>query len=274
MNSLISIIIPTKNAEKDLLSLMRSLTRQKYKKFEVIINDDKSSPDGTATLIKNFQKNLRITYIHRNRSMAQGRKEGAKIAKGSYQMHIDADMMLDSNVLKECMTVIKKNDALIIPEVSVGEGYWASVKSFERSLYVGDETIESARFFRTDVYKKIGGHNEKIVFSEDKDIDLRIRKMGGKVGRIKAVIFHNEGKLSLFRDLRKKYHYGKTASLYIKNHKSAATKQGNVLFRPAYFRNWKKIVRNPQLAGGMFIMKFLEFCAVCSGLVIEKISIK
>ena len=138
--------------------------------------------------------------------MAQGRKKGAKQASGEYLLHLDADMSLSSKVLESCIKEVNKGyDALIIPEISYGEGYWAKVKTFERSMYIGDETIESARFVKTDVYNKIGGHNEKMVLSEDKDLDLRIRKAGFKIGRINAPIYHNEGNLSLKKIYRKSF---------------------------------------------------------------------
>ena len=206
MNNLISIIIPTMNASGHLKNLLPSLIEQTYTNFEVIINDDKTTNDDTRNLLRRFEKKIKIKYIHENTSMAQGRKSGARYAKGKYLLHIDADMSLSQKVLESCIVEMEKGyDALIIPEISYGEGFWAKVKSFERSMYVGDETIESARFIRTDVYNEIGGHNEKMVLSEDKDLDLKIRKAGFKVGRIEEPIYHNEGHLSLTRDLQKKF---------------------------------------------------------------------
>ena len=76
--------------------------------------------------------------------MAQGRKSGAKHAKGDYLLHLDADMSLSPDVLGDCIRTINKgSDALVIPEISRGEGFWAKVRSFERSMYIGDETMES-----------------------------------------------------------------------------------------------------------------------------------
>lgn len=268
MNNLISIIIPTKNASGHLKNLLSSLVGQTYENFEVIINDDKTTSDDTGNLLKKFEKKIKIKYIHENISMAQGRKGGVKHAKGDYLLHLDADMSLSPKVLTNCVRVINKGyDALIIPEISYGEGYWARVKAFERSMYIGDETMESARFIRSVVYKKIGGHNEKMVLSEDKDLDLRVRKAGYKVGRINESIYHNEGKLSLKKDLQKKFFYGKTARVFIAENPKHALLQANLIFRTAYFRNWKKLITNPVLSSGMFLMKTLETLAAFWGLI-------
>ncbi|MEK7154662.1 MAG: glycosyltransferase [Patescibacteria group bacterium] len=265
---MISIIIPTKNAADHLANLLASLVEQTYSDFEVIVNDDKSTTDNTVKLLGKFDKKLKIKYFRENVSMAQGRKSGAGHAEGKYQLHLDADMSLSPQVLEFCIKEINKgNDALIIPEISYGKGFWAKVKSFERSMYVGDETIESVRFVKASVYNRIGGHNEKMVLSEDKDLDLRIRKAGFKVGRINEFLYHNEGTLSLKKDLQKKFFYGKTAHIYIAENPKQALNQANLIFRAAYFRHWKKILANPTLSLGMFLMKTLETLAALWGLI-------
>src|SRR3989344_2551361 len=268
MNGSISIIVPTKNAAEHLRNLLPSLIEQTYKNFELIVNDDISTTDDTKNVIKHFEKKLNITLLKENISMAQGRKSGARHARGKFQLHLDADMLLSSGVLADCIKMINKGyDALVIPEISYGVGFWARVKSFERSLYVGDSTMESIRFIRSTVYECIGGHNEKMVLSEDKDFDLRVRKRGFKIGRINEVIYHNEGKLNLWKDMKKKYFYGKSAYVFIIENPKHALFQANLIFRAAYFRNWKKLMTNPILSAGMFLMKTLETLAAFWGLI-------
>lgn len=268
MNSLISIILPTKNAAGHLSNLLSSLVDQTYKNFEVIINDDKKTTDDTKEVLKKFRKKIKLKYLQENVSMAQGRRSGAKHAIGEYLLHLDADMTLSPKVLENCLQEINKGySALVISEISYGEGFWAKVKSFERSMYVGDQTVESVRFFSKKAYWAVGGHNEKMVLSEDKDLDLRIRAAGFKIGRINELIYHNEGKLSLKKDLQKKFFYGKTAHIFIAENPKHALLQANLIFRAAYFRNWKKLITNPILSMGMFLMKILETLAAFWGLI-------
>lgn len=273
MKSKISIIVPTLNAASHIDNFLNSLTKQTFKDFEVIINDDKRTNDNTVQIIKKYSKDLDIKHLHTNISMAQGRKAGAKEAKGNYLFHLDADMSLSPKVLEEC---IKKSnegyDALIVPEVSYGVGYWAAVKALERSTYVGDDTIESARFFKASAYWSVDGHNEKMVLSEDKDMDLRIREAGFKVGRIQEVIYHNEGKLSLFKTIKKKFFYGKTAHVFMSSHPSHSVKQANLIFRPAYFRHMDKLIKNPILSLGLIVMKSSELFAALCGFIYSKLT--
>ncbi len=264
---MVSIVIPTKNESRRLHLLLSSLASQSNSGFEVVINDDKKTNDDTPKIVKEFSKKLKISLIYQNFSMAQSRKAGAKAARGQYLLHLDADMTLSANVLEACVAKSKRGyDGIIIPEISYGKGFWSQVRVFERSLYVGDDTIESARFFTKKAYWAVGGHNEKMVLSEDKDLDLRVREAGFKIGRIVEPIYHNEGKYDLWRSIEKKFFYGKTAVVFIAAHPGHTFRQGNLLFRPAYFRHWRELVTHPVLAVSMFAMKFLEGLAGLSGL--------
>lgn len=269
-NHIVSIVVPTKNDAERLSLLLPSLASQTCRYFEVIVND-LDTIDKTQEVVKSFSGKIKIIYIQKNKSMAQARLEGAKSSKGQYLLHLDADMTLSPTVLQACIEKIKMGyDAIIIPEISFGEGFWAKVKAFERSMYDGDDTMESARFFTTKAYWEVGGHNEKMVLSEDKDLDLRVRKAGFRVGRISEPIYHNEGNLSLKKDLQKKFFYGKTAHVFIAENPKHALLQANMIFRPAYFRNWKKIINNPLLFTGMFIMKIFETIAALVGFIIGR----
>jgi len=273
IKNLISIIVPVLNAGSHLETLLPSLVKQNYQNFEVIINDDKRTDDQTEKIIAKFKDKLHIVFLKENISMAQGRKSGAGCARGEYQLHLDADMTLSSGVLDDCIKMMEMGyDALVIPEISYGEGFWTKVKAFERSMYVGDDIIESVRFLRSSVYSKVGGHNERMVLSEDKDLDLRVRAAGFMVGRISNPIYHNEGRLSLKKDLKKKFFYGKTAHVFMAKNPKHAFIQANLIFRPAYFRNWRKIVANPVLSLGMFVMKILETFAALTGFIVAQVA--
>ena len=45
-----------------------------------------------------------------------------------------------------------------------------------------------------------------------------------------------------------------------------ALKYGNIIFRPAFFRNWRKLLSHPILTIGVFLVKSLETLAGLSGM--------
>ena len=265
----ISVIIPTLNSKAHLERLFISLDQQTYKNFEVIINDDKRTTDNTKIFSLQYKKKFPVKYIQKNIVTAYGRKMGAEAANGEYLLHLDADMKLPGGLLKSCIEVVEKDqcDGLVIPELPYGgEGFWTKVKSFERSLYIGDESIECARFARTSAYNAIGGHNVKMTFGEDKDFDIRMRNAGYKICRISTGILHNEGNLTLQKAIKKKFYYGITANVLFSTHPEYFLLYANTILRPAFFRNWRKILDNPWLSICMIFLKLLESMAGLSGL--------
>lgn len=269
---LVSIIIPTKNEAENLQKLFTSLLTQSYRNFEIIINDDDKTSDDTASVISKFSSKLNITHLHDNKSLAYGRLQGSKIAQGEFMLHLDADMELTQDVLKSCVETIQLGfGAVVIPEIGIGTGFWNTVHSFEKSLYVGDDSVESARFFSTAAYWAVGGYNDRMVLFEDKDMDLRIRAGGYGVGRTSHYLYHHEKNFSPVRSLKKKFFYGKTSSIFISSHPRHALQQANLMFRPAYFRHWKKLVYHPVLTTVLLSLKFLETLSVLAGLISTRI---
>jgi hypothetical protein len=194
--------------------------------------------------------------------------------KGDYLVFVDSDMELTPRVIEECVHEISKEDmgAVVIPEISVGEGFWTQCKALERSCYIGDDTIEAARFFDKNVFWEMKGYDETIAGGgEDWDLPQRVRKVGYKIGRIDSLIKHHEGRLTLLKTMRKKYYYAKTIRNYIKKNPELAKKQ-MVLIRPAYIRNWRRLARDPLHTVGFLFMKFCEFVAGGAGLIVTAAS--
>jgi len=258
---LISVIIPTYNSGNYLRVLLNSLKESNYNNFEIIINDDKRTSDNTLEIINHFKKEnlFKIKYIKENISRAQARKRAACIAQGEYLLHLDSDMKISKDLLKEC-TSLDRYDALVIPERSYGSNFWGRCKALEKSFYEGVENLESLRFIKKDVYFKVGGHNVEMVFSEDKDLDLRVKRGGFKVGRTKNYIYHNEGSISLGSLLGKKKFYTKTAYIFSKEHPREFRWQSNIFIRYFIFlKNFKCLFINPGLYTGLFFLKTCEY---------------
>ena len=211
------------------------------------------STDNTLKILKKYTKQVFTFGPERS---AQ-RNFGAKKAMGEYLLVPDSDMYLTKNVIAECVDLVTKNPEIkevIIPEESIGIGFWAQCKVLERSCYLGDSTIEAARFFDKKVFWEVGGYDEKITGPEDWDLPQRIKNKY-PVGRINSFILHDEGNLRLQTVIQKKYYYGKKLSRYLSKHSSKTTITQTIYFlRPAFYRNWKKLLAHPVITCGMFIM--------------------
>jgi len=260
----VSVIVPAYNSAPLLRDFLGACAASEFRDFEVIINDDPRSADGTPALVEEFRAGgLDITYLRENRSIAHGRKRGAVEARGSLLLHLDSDMKVTPGLIGECARLLGDDgghDAVVIPEESFGTTFWARCKWLEKKIYDGVEQIESLRGVRRDVYEKLGGHDERMIFSEDKDFDLRVRKAGYRIGRTRAFLYHNEGELRLQKTMRKKLGYSHTADLFAREHPEAFRWQTNIFNRfGLYLKNFPYAFSHPLLYGGLWVMKTGEF---------------
>lgn len=272
----VSIIIPAFNEGKNIANCLSSIAHQTYKNIEVILVDD-SSRDNTCDIavrtVKKLKLNLRIFKQNKHQERGKARNSGAKLAKGKYLLFVDADMLLDKSVVEECVSQValeKNKAATIIPEKSFGETFWAKCKALEKRCYLGDDNIEAARFFKKDLFWKVGGWDEEMVSGEDWDLTRRIRSKY-KVARVDSFILHNEGELTLWKTFKKKFYYASKSGVYLKKYPLKFTDLIFFILRPAYLRNWKLILSDPIQGVGMFFLKFIEIIAGGSGFLYSKL---
>lgn len=255
-NPLVSLIITTRNSGLTLQKLLQSITQQSYKQIEIIVIDNNST-DETLKIAKLFTNNIFLKGPERS---AQ-RNLGARFAKGKYLLFLDSDMILSPQIVKECVHELEyggRFQALIIPEKSFGQGFWAKTKSFERELNRNENYFEAARFFPKKIFDEIGGYDENLTGPEDWDLPERISQKN-KIGRIRSLILHNEGRPTLYQLAKRKFYYGLSAHQYFKKQNLFPLNIKTVyLIRPAFYRQWRKIFDHPILSLGMLMMLIAE----------------
>lgn len=256
---LVSIIVPTKNSCATLDACLESITRQTYTPIEIIVVDNFST-DNTPTIVKKYTKHL----YSKGPERSYQRNFAVTKSKGDYICIIDSDMNLDPSVIEQCVIAMKSSSnirGVVIPEESFGDGFWARCKQLERSFYLGVSYMEAARFFYKSDFLKVGGYNTDMVSGEDWDLSQRIESVG-TLGRTTAIIHHNEGRISLFRTIKKKIYYAHLFASYTQasNNTQKVAEQTSIIGRYKLFLSQpKKLFRNPLLGFGMLFMKTCEF---------------
>jgi glycosyltransferase involved in cell wall biosynthesis len=188
---LVSIIIPTYNEEKYLPQLLKSITRQEYSPYEIIVSDNRSK-DMTRQIAESY--GARIVSGGRP---ARGRNNGALAAKGGILLFLDSDVVLSKGFLESAVKEFQKKRLTI----AVAGIKAKSRKMSERMLFrTADLFIKAVKSFRpygagccgimvrANTHKKIKGFNEKYTLGEDTDYIERAAKRG-KFNVLDAVIY-------------------------------------------------------------------------------------
>lgn len=103
MTPFFSIITPVYNCKRFIKKCIQSVLNQSYDFWELILIDD-GSTDGSGEICDSYCYDKRIKVIHQNNAGALvSRINGINIAKGIYELGLDADDYLD----KDCLLTIK-----------------------------------------------------------------------------------------------------------------------------------------------------------------------
>ena len=259
---LVSVIITTKNEEKNIQNCLNSVMQQTFPQGEIeMIVVDNSSTDGTKEIARKYTEKVFDWGPERS---AQ-RNFGVGKSSGKYILYLDADMTLSSDVIRECVEKMENNDkivAMYIPEVIRGNSLLSRVRKFERNFYNGT-AIDATRFMRREAFMQAGGFDEKLYACEDWDLDKRIKKLGN-FETSKECLYHHEEDLNLKKYMEKKKYYSKNVDVYIGKwgiNDPDVKKQFGITYRFAGVflekGKWKTLLRHPFLSAGMYFLKFL-----------------
>lgn len=259
---LVSIIIAAKNEEKNIEKCLKSVIGQSFpaENVEIVVIDNNSA-DKTKEIANKYTENI----FNQGPERSAQKNFGVRESRGEYFLHLDADMTLGANVLKECARKVSADKdiiALYIPEIVLGEKYFSKVRRFERGFY-NSTVIDAVRFIRKDKFLEAGGFDEKLYAAEDWDLDKRLKKLG-KFDIIKSPLCHNESEFNLKKYLSKKGYYSKNLNVYIEKwgkNDLDIKKQFGFYYRfiGVFIENgkWEKLVRHPLLTAGMYFLRIL-----------------
>lgn len=176
---ILSIIIPTKNEEEYLPKLLKSIKKQTFKDYEIIIADNRSK-DKTRKIAGKYGCKIIDGGLP-----GKARNQGAKIAQGEILLFLDSDTELRTkNFLEKAVKEFKNRKLdIAVPLMHLkGEkmdklyfDFWNRLTDlFQYSLtpFAGGWCI----FIKRDLHNKIKGFDERITLGEDSDYAQRAVK--------------------------------------------------------------------------------------------------
>ena len=178
---LVTIIVPARDEERNIEDCLRSVTRQEYSAFEVVVVDDQST-DATAAIVGRLAAaDPRLRPV-RGTDPPEGwagkphaLHQGALVARGELLLFLDADVRLDPRCLTRAVALVEHTGAdllTVVPRLLTGS-FWERVvqpavlqvilATFRAEL-INDPRHAAASangpflLFKRMAYEQIGGH--------------------------------------------------------------------------------------------------------------------
>ncbi len=259
---LVSVVVPTRNAARTLGACLRSVRAQDHPAVELIVVDNDSG-DGTFEIATE----LADLAVRGGPERSAQRNRGVELARGDWVCWVDADMVLDPNVVSAALVTAAATGAVAVsvPESSFGPGFWTACRALERSCYLDDPSLHNPRLLRRDYLRSLGGFDPAMSGPEDADLRHRLRADAAVTGYCaEAFIRHDEGRLTLRGVLAKRVYYGRSLPAFAAKNPGAVGGQGAGTAR-ALLRHRRRLAHRPGLATGMLLLRALEAAAYGAG---------
>jgi len=231
-----SVVLPTYGRPGDVDEFLDSLTRQKYKDFEIIMVD--ATPDDSVREVADrYLDRLSLTYIHKKGlGISDSRNLGVERSTGEYVIFIDSDCVIPPIYFTEIEKYLNQNkvDAFGGPDAA-SEDFTISQKainyvmtSFLTTGGIRGKAKRIGRFqprgFNMGISRKafdaVGGYSGLKV-AEDIDLSMRLHKAGFIIALIPDAFVYHKRKTNLYKFFVQMFMYGKARIDLFLRHREA-----------------------------------------------------
>ncbi len=189
---MVSIVMPTKNAEKHIEACLDSIINQSYTNWELLIVNDHST-DSTRKIIEDFSKKDKRIFVFDNEGngIIKALQLAYKNAKGNYITRMDSDDLMPFNKLALMYESIQKRPKSLVTayvkyisdhELKAGYIYYQNwlnnlvdTNSHYKEIYKECVIPSPCWMLSRAVFEKCGAFNSDI-YPEDYDLVFRFYK--------------------------------------------------------------------------------------------------
>ncbi len=229
----VSVIIPVRDQPENLMECIASLENLCYPKdkLEIIVVDDGSKQEVARIL---SSPGIRIIRHEESKGQSAGRNAGAAVARGDIFAFLDADCIAGKNWLAETVPFFRAVNAGAAGGYIDGYYRDSFLDRYERafsSLNMGQRLIMEAKsssafyvptanlLVSRDVFKAVGGFNEKMQIGEDVDFCWRLRDLGHTLVYVPFGTVAHKHRNRLGRMLQRRAEYGSSEAMLYGAHR-------------------------------------------------------
>ena len=195
----VSVVIATRNRKDLLREAIASVKMQTGVDWEIIVVND-SSEDGTRQFLLEEQ-GIRAFNQEVRGERSRARNVGLANARGRYVMFLDDDDLLHPRALAVLSRALDREPTAVASAGARLDWFvaekWMRRDSHPRfprtrqmyeALVFGWSAISGQCLYRTDVIRQLGGYDNDISYTEDRDLWLRVSRLGPVVLRPETVM--------------------------------------------------------------------------------------
>jgi len=186
---LVSVLMTVYNSEKYLKSSIKSILKQSFKKWELVIVDDFSTDKSRKILRKIKNNKIKVFLLNKHIGRTNALNYGLKKTKGKYIAILDSDDMSCANrfyVQHKFLNENKKINMIaarvrLIDENGKTVGFHPSIKEikdFNKIIFYKNIIAHSSVMFRKDFLKKTGIYPKNLKWAQDYGLILKFYKTG------------------------------------------------------------------------------------------------
>ncbi len=193
--SSVSFIVPVYNKSKFLKYVIKSLKIQRGKFEKEFIFVDDGSTDDSYEIINYLTRNLKNCRVLRqkNKGSANATNVGIKLAKMKYIKFLDADDLILRDTTASLIEILERDKSLVLAfglqrkvsnleDVNLNEKI--NIDNFSIIRNTTKKAMRNSMFnpsqclVRTNYCQRVGGCDERIKFSQEYSLTLRLSMLG------------------------------------------------------------------------------------------------
>jgi len=222
----VSLVIPMRNEGDHIRPCLEAALAQDYpaERMEILVVDGCSTDRSREVVAHYAQRHPHLRLLDNpRRTTPAALNVGIQAARGKYIARIDAHTVVATDYVRQCVALLESSGAANVggqmrPVGRTAMGHAVALSTTSR-FGVGDARFHyDAReqyvdtvymgAFRREIFDQVGLFDEELIRNQDYELNIRIRKAGGKIVLSPKVVSHYTPRSSLPALWRQYFEYG------------------------------------------------------------------